>query len=277
MLPRFRNVLPALLLTLCAVAPLGAQEAPSLRETVIAADEAGRHANRAFAPLRRGVPADRAAWSALGDLYEVVGEVADAAERVHRRARDLDDLEVTRGEFRRRLARLDSLVAASRTLASGSWREGLPEEDAEARTVVARRARQAKDLADRTVAAADAVAYAVGVTEGVDGRSISLSLVGVIVVFVVLTLISAIVGLIRKLDDDWQQREQESEAAALEREPTIDTTTLLLISAACATVITGRFRVRRIRRLLSPRTKRTPWSAQGRLMLQGSHTVSRKS
>ena len=65
------------------------------------------------------------------------------------------------------------------------------------------------------------------------------------------------------------------EDASPGREPTIDTTTLVLIAAACATVAGGRFRVRRIRRLLPIQTKRTPWSAQGRLILLGSHTVKR--
>ena len=54
--------------------------------------------------------------------------------------------------------------------------------------------------------------------------------------------------------------------AATSKEPTIDATTLVLISAAAAVAVGGRFRVRRIRRLLSPRQKRTPWSAQGRLI-----------
>jgi len=104
----------------------------------------------------------------------------------------------------------------------------------------------------------------------------ALAWAGIIIVFVVLSLIAAIVGLFKRLDDRWQAHEQRAAAAAARRAPTIDDTTLVLIAAACATAVGGRFRVRRIRRLLSPHTKRTPWSAQGRLVLQGSHAVGRQ-
>ena len=102
-----------------------------------------------------------------------------------------------------------------------------------------------------------------------------LTVVGVSIVFSVLSLIALVVTLFKKLDDHWQKQEAEASERALEKEPTIDTTTLLLISAAAATVVGGRFRVRKIRRLLSPKTKRTPWSNRGRLVLQGSHTIRR--
>jgi len=103
----------------------------------------------------------------------------------------------------------------------------------------------------------------------------ALSLAGLFIVFGVLTLIALVVAVFKRLDDHWQQQEQAAAAAALERTQNIDETTLVLIAAAAATVAGGRFRVRRIRRLLSPSTKRTPWSAQGRLTLLGSHTVAR--
>lgn len=104
----------------------------------------------------------------------------------------------------------------------------------------------------------------------------ALSWAGIIIVFAVLALIAAVVALFKRLDDRWQAAEARAEARAVRKPPTIDDTTLVLIAAACATAVGGRFRVRRIRRLLSPRTRRTPWSAQGRLILQGSHTVERK-
>lgn len=103
----------------------------------------------------------------------------------------------------------------------------------------------------------------------------ALAISGLVIVFSVLALIATVVAVFKRLDDHWQAQEEVASAKALEKEPTIDETTLLLISAACATAIGGRFKVRRIRRLLSPKTKRTPWSAQGRLTLQGSHTVKR--
>jgi Na+-transporting methylmalonyl-CoA/oxaloacetate decarboxylase gamma subunit len=104
----------------------------------------------------------------------------------------------------------------------------------------------------------------------------SLAIAGVLIVFGVLALISLVVALLKKLDGRWQDHERRVDETAVTREPTIDNTTLVLISAAVATVVQGRFRVRRIHRLLSPKRKRTPWSAQGRLILQGSHTVRRK-
>jgi Na+-transporting methylmalonyl-CoA/oxaloacetate decarboxylase gamma subunit len=103
-----------------------------------------------------------------------------------------------------------------------------------------------------------------------------LAAAGIAIVFMVLALISLVVAVFKRLDDRWQAAEERAAAAATGREQNLDDTTLLIIAAACATVAGGRFKVRRIRRLLSPRQKRTPWSAQGRLILQGSHTVGRK-
>ena len=105
---------------------------------------------------------------------------------------------------------------------------------------------------------------------------VSLTIVGILIVFGVLALIATVVAILKRLDDRWQDHEARQEAAAVEKDPTIDNTTLVLISAAAAVAVGGRFRVRRIRRLVSPRQKRTPWSAQGRLILQGSHAVKRK-
>ena len=103
----------------------------------------------------------------------------------------------------------------------------------------------------------------------------SLALVGVAIVFSVLTIIALVVAFFKRLDDHWQHQEEVAAAKALEKEPNIDLTTLVLICAAAATVVGGRFRVRKIHRLLSPKTKRTPWSSRGRLTLQGSHTIRR--
>jgi Na+-transporting methylmalonyl-CoA/oxaloacetate decarboxylase gamma subunit len=103
-----------------------------------------------------------------------------------------------------------------------------------------------------------------------------LALVGILIVFGVLSLIALVVALLKKLDDRWQDHEVRQAEAAVHKDPTIDNTTLVLISAAAAVAVGGRFRVRRIRRLLSPGQKRTPWSAQGRLILQGSHGVRTK-
>ncbi|MBU8871537.1 MAG: OadG family protein [Gemmatimonadales bacterium] len=104
----------------------------------------------------------------------------------------------------------------------------------------------------------------------------ALAIVGVCIVFGVLTLIAIVVALFKRLDDRWQAHEAALAGQLTSRTQNIDDTTLLLITAAAATVVGGRFRVRRIHRLLPMRTKRTPWSSQGRLILQGSHSISRK-
>ncbi len=109
----------------------------------------------------------------------------------------------------------------------------------------------------------------------VSQENLTLALAGLVIVFAVLALVATAVGLIRRLDDRWQAKEAAAVAAAGERPPTIDHTTLVLIAATVTTVLVGRHRIRRIRRLLSPEQPRTPWSAQGRLVLQGSHTLER--
>lgn len=108
-----------------------------------------------------------------------------------------------------------------------------------------------------------------------DAEMGTLAAAGIAIVFLVLALIALLVTFLKRLDDRWQAAEERAALAAVHRAPTLDETTLLIIAAASATVAGGRFRVRRIRRLLSPRQKRTPWSAQGRLTLQGSHVVER--
>jgi hypothetical protein len=251
-----------------------------IRVTIEELTERSREVNRAYAPLRRGAPAERASWEVLDELLAAVGRLAETAERLDHTAIALSETEgfsptVRRAVFRQRRVTADSLAVATAEVARRPWRQTLPADEEDARLRVTQLAREAKDLADRTVAASNDLAYGAGVTEGVGERSLGLSLVGILVVFVVLTLISLVVALIRKLDDGWQARESRTAEQALEKDPTIDQTTVVLIAAACATVITGRHRVRRIRRLLSPRAKRTPWSAQGRLILQGSHAVER--
>ncbi|MDY0110199.1 MAG: hypothetical protein RBT60_09710 [Candidatus Krumholzibacteria bacterium] len=237
--------------------------------------------SRAYEPFRRRVAADPAVWQGLDALYAAVGEVADCTDLLRGHVERLRSLPsfgpaIGRVEFRQRLSAVDSLAAATRVLAATNWRQLLPDDQAEAPLRVKALASQARSVADKTALAAASVAYAVDVTEGINARAISLTVVGILVVFAVLTLIASAVGSIRRLDDGWQQQEELRSRQSVHKEPTIDATTVVLIAAACATVITGRHRVRRIRRLLSPATKRTPWSAQGRLILQGSHDFGRK-
>ena len=104
----------------------------------------------------------------------------------------------------------------------------------------------------------------------------ALTITGITIVFGVLTLMAVVVSLFKRVDQRWQAHEAALAEKSFDKTQNIDDTTLLLITAAAATVVGGRFRVRRIHRLLPMRTKRTPWSDQGRLILQGSHAITRK-
>ena len=106
--------------------------------------------------------------------------------------------------------------------------------------------------------------------------SVRFAVIGWIIVFGSLAVIAMAIALIRKADDRWQKHEEAQDVAAVDKDPTIDTTTLVLISAACATMIQGRFHIRSVRRLLPRDAQRSNWSSQGRAILHGSHVVSRK-
>jgi len=106
--------------------------------------------------------------------------------------------------------------------------------------------------------------------------TLNLTVVGLLVVFGVLWLIAIVIGLVKKADDRWEAREAAADEAALTAEQNIDNLTLVLISAAVATMIQGRFHVRRIRRLMPGDPVSRTWSMQGRAVLHGSHVVTRK-
>jgi Na+-transporting methylmalonyl-CoA/oxaloacetate decarboxylase gamma subunit len=104
---------------------------------------------------------------------------------------------------------------------------------------------------------------------------LALTAVGLAIVFSVLGLIALFVTGLGRLDAGWRARERRAAAAAVHRTPTIDTTTAVLIAAAAATIVQGRHRIRSIRRLPPPELS-SPWSAQGRAVLQGSHVIQRR-
>jgi len=103
-----------------------------------------------------------------------------------------------------------------------------------------------------------------------------LSLIGLLIVFVVLWLIVLAVWGLRRLDERWQRLEREKEQRSLERPPGIDSLTLVLIGAAVATLLEGRYRIRSVRRLMRTGAPASSWSQQGRTALQGSHLVPRR-
>lgn len=108
-------------------------------------------------------------------------------------------------------------------------------------------------------------------------QNIPLALVGLLIVFMVQMIIATAIYLIRSVDEKWRHQEKRRNAEALDREPTIDATTVVLIAAVAATILGGRHRINSIRRLMPPDHRRSPWSAQGRAVLQGSHVIGRTS
>jgi Na+-transporting methylmalonyl-CoA/oxaloacetate decarboxylase gamma subunit len=109
------------------------------------------------------------------------------------------------------------------------------------------------------------------------GYGVNLTIVGLAIVFGVLGAIAVIVSLIGRLDERWQARERELDQSRLDRPPTIDATTAVLIAAAVATYLQGRHRIRSVRRLLPADASTSPWSSSGRAVLQGSHVIGRRS
>jgi hypothetical protein len=112
-------------------------------------------------------------------------------------------------------------------------------------------------------------------TESID-FSLRFAAIGILIVFAALAIISIVVSLVRRADSGWQKHEEARKEAASSKEQSIDTITLVLIAAAAATMIKGRFHIRSIRRLLPGDAASGSWSMQGRAILHGSHVLPRK-
>lgn len=109
-----------------------------------------------------------------------------------------------------------------------------------------------------------------------DPFSLKFAVIGILLVFGALAFITFAITVTRRLDAKWESREEKEERSALDKDQSIDTTTLVLIAAAAATMIQGRFHIRRVRRLMPTHSESGPWSKQGRAILHGSHVVPRK-
>ena len=101
-----------------------------------------------------------------------------------------------------------------------------------------------------------------------------ISLIGMGVVYLGLLLVTGAITLMRRLDRRWQEAERLGEMAALSAAPTIDSTTLVLLAAAAATLVAGRHRIRGVRRMLPGEGTASAWAVTGRAVLQGSHVMS---
>jgi len=106
--------------------------------------------------------------------------------------------------------------------------------------------------------------------------SLQFSVIGISIVFSALAIIAIAISLIRRANDAWQKHEEVQKETATEKQQNIDTTTVVLISAAVATMLQGRFYIKSIRRLLPAHAQKGPWSLQGRAVLLGSHVVPKK-
>lgn len=108
-------------------------------------------------------------------------------------------------------------------------------------------------------------------------HGLTLTLIGMGVVFAVLALIAAIVALLRRVDGRWRRAEEGRRDAALGAPPRIDALTAVIIAAAVATYVAGRFRIRAVRRLnVNGPGQGSTWSAHGRAVLLGSHVIVRR-
>lgn len=106
--------------------------------------------------------------------------------------------------------------------------------------------------------------------------ALKMSVVGVFVVFVSLAFIAILIGFMRRLDDNWSAREDSQKAEQVNKEATIDELTIVLISAAVATILKGRTRIRSIHRVQLPGgLGSSNWSMQGRTVLHGSHKMEK--
>lgn len=111
-----------------------------------------------------------------------------------------------------------------------------------------------------------------GIETAVD--ALSLALVGLVIVFGVLTLTALLVWLVGQVDARWQANEALVVQQRLERDATIDDTTAVLIAAAVVATLGVRARVRSVRRLISPDARTNTWSSHGRATLLGSHVIT---
>jgi Na+-transporting methylmalonyl-CoA/oxaloacetate decarboxylase gamma subunit len=106
-----------------------------------------------------------------------------------------------------------------------------------------------------------------------------LTVAGMGIVFLVLAFIATVVTVIRVLDRIRIKKQSRSlsQESSLTKTQTIDDTTLVLISAAVATILKGRHRIRRIRKVVPVSSSGSPWSMQGRATLLGSHVLPKQS
>ncbi len=105
--------------------------------------------------------------------------------------------------------------------------------------------------------------------------SVTISFVGVFIVFATLFILVLFVSFIKWADGKWEERELLEKENALMKQQTIDDTTLVLVSAAIATYFKGRAVIRRVRVLPKSPKQGGLWATQARSVLQSSHITKK--
>lgn len=103
--------------------------------------------------------------------------------------------------------------------------------------------------------------------------------IAIILVFSALAIISTAIYYASKLDKYFSGRKKTSEqdeGQAAGQTSNIDNLTLVLISAAAATMIQGRFHIKKVRRLMPGDHVNSPWATRGLAILHGSHVIEKK-
>ena len=99
-----------------------------------------------------------------------------------------------------------------------------------------------------------------------------LAISGFLIVFMVLLLITLLVSLLQRLD------KMQPAASKAAKEQTIDNLTLVLISAAVTAMLQQqKHRIRRIHRIPAASQAGASWSSTGRVILHGSHVITKHS
>lgn len=102
------------------------------------------------------------------------------------------------------------------------------------------------------------------------------SLVGMVIVFISLIIISFSIRLMRMLDERASKLGKPKDEISKPEEQNVDNLTLVLISAAAAATVNKKFKIKSVRRMVS-RDSAGSWTVQGRSVLHGSHVLNLKS
>lgn len=109
--------------------------------------------------------------------------------------------------------------------------------------------------------------------------SLTITVVGVFIVFTVLFILVFFVSFLKRIDEKWDERknQKENNSHALMEEPAAadNSRDLVLISAAVAAYFKGRAIIRRVRVLPNVPRQGGLWALQARTVLQSSHVTKK--